>query len=200
MAYNFCAIQRKSDGKYLQTNGAFGTLDFSNNYTRARFYYGDPDDVSNYVSGYGGGDYRILEYWMPGDSGRNKPFSDETVIGNFLGSPGGANKVKIASWSRSDFFSIDTSDPATATFNTDAQNALNNRKVVILGFNGDQYAAAGYPEALPPSEFTERGIFDTLPDDLAYGEIVGFGGRNYYFWTDVGGDLSGQSIQYFIQA
>lgn len=197
MAYNFCAVQRKSDGKYLQTNGDFATLDFTRNYSSARFYYGDPDDVSNYISGYGGGDYRILEYWMPGNSALNKPFSNETVIGNFLGSPGGANKVKIGSWRRSDVFTIDTSDPATATFNTDAQNALNNWKVIILGFNESQYVTAGYPEVMPPEEYA--GVIPNLPNDLVYGQIMGYSRGSWYFWTGIGGDLSGQSIQYFIQ-
>ena len=95
MAYNFSAVQRISDGKYLLNTGEWGTLDFTSNYTRARFYYGDADDVSNFLSSYPSGDYRVIEYWMPGDTKTNLPKSNNTVLNNFLGSPGGANSVTV---------------------------------------------------------------------------------------------------------
>lgn len=93
MAYNFTAIQRISDGKYLLATGEFGTLDFTSNYTNARFYYSDADDAANYLSSYAGGDYRIIEYWIPGAPASNKPKSNSTILNNIQGSLSSANAV-----------------------------------------------------------------------------------------------------------
>jgi len=97
MAYNFCAVQRKSDGKYLQTNGTWGTLDFTSNYTTCRFYYSDADDVANYITSYPGGEYRVIEFWIPGSPNANRPKSNSTVLGNFQGSLYSANEVTVDS-------------------------------------------------------------------------------------------------------
>ena len=200
MAYNFCAVQRKSDGKYLQINGTFATLDFTRNYSNARFYFGDNDDVSNFLSSYGSGDFRVIEYWMPGDSSSNKPLSDATVLNNFLGSPGGANKVKISSWVWGADFSFDKDDAASQTFHTDALAAFGNRKIVLLGLNGAQFEAAGRPEVLFSDAFRGIAGSESLPEDLFYGEVLFWNTRAGVFswWTDIAGDLSGESIQYFI--
>ena len=93
MAYNFCAVQRISDGKYLLANNTFGTLDFTSNFTTARFYFSDADDVQNYLGSHPGGDYRVIEYWMPGDTGRNLPKSNSTILNNIQGSLYSANSV-----------------------------------------------------------------------------------------------------------
>ncbi len=93
MAYNFTAIQRISDGKYLLATGEFGTLDFTSNYTNARFYYSDADDAANYLNSYAGGDYRIIEYWMPGKPSANVPKSNNTLLNNIQGSLYSANSV-----------------------------------------------------------------------------------------------------------
>jgi len=200
MAYNFCAVQRKSDGKYLQINGTFATLDFTSNYSNARFYFGDNDDVSNFLGSYGSGDFRVIEYWMPGDSSSNKPLSNETVLNNFLGSPGGANVVKINTWDRNDAFTIDRRDAASLIFNSEAQQALNNRQVVVLGLNGSQYEAAGRPDYLPSDEFKGLQGSESLPADLLYMQIMSYSSRGdqYFAWTGILGNLSGESIQYFI--
>ena len=97
MAYNFSAVQRKSDGKYLLMNNTWGTLDFTANYTTARFYYSDADDVSAFVTSYPGGEYRVVEYWIPGTPGSNRPKSNSTVLGNFMGSLYSANEVTVDS-------------------------------------------------------------------------------------------------------
>ena len=97
MAYNFCAVQRKSDGKYLQTNGTWGTLDFTSNYTTCRFYYSDADDVANYITSYPSGDFRVIEFWIPGSPNANRPKSNATVLGNFQGSLYSANEVTVDS-------------------------------------------------------------------------------------------------------
>lgn len=93
MAYNFTAIQRISDGKYLLATGEFGTLDFTSNYTNARFYYSDADDAANYLNAYPGGDYRIIEYWIPGRPDSNLPKSNNTLLNNIQGSLYSANAV-----------------------------------------------------------------------------------------------------------
>ncbi len=95
MAYNFCAVQRKSDGKYLQTNGTWGTLDFTSNYTSCRFYYSDADDVANYITSYPGGEYRVIEFWIPGSTSSNRPKSNATVLGNFQGALYASNEVTV---------------------------------------------------------------------------------------------------------
>jgi hypothetical protein len=93
MAYNFCAVQRVSDGAYLLTSGEWGTLDFTSNYTNARFYYSDADDVAQHITGYPSGEYRVVEYWMPGDPQSNLPKSNNTLLNNIQGSLYGANSV-----------------------------------------------------------------------------------------------------------
>jgi hypothetical protein len=93
MAYNFCAVQRVSDGAYLLTSGEWGTLDFTSNYTNARFYYSDADDVAQHITGYPAGEYRVVEYWMPGDPQSNLPKSNNTLLNNIQGSLYGANVV-----------------------------------------------------------------------------------------------------------
>lgn len=97
MAYNFCAVQRISDGKYLLANNTFGTLDFTSNFTTARFYFSDADDVNNYLGSHPGGDYRVIEYWMPGNSSSNLPKSNQAILNNFQGSPYSANVVTVDS-------------------------------------------------------------------------------------------------------
>lgn len=97
MAYNFCVVQRLSDGKYLTNTGGWDNLNFTNNYSKARFYYSDADDVSTHISGYPIGDYRVIEYWMPGNPNTNRPFSNATVLGNFMGSLYSANAVVVDS-------------------------------------------------------------------------------------------------------
>jgi hypothetical protein len=95
MAYNFCVVQRLSDGKYLTNTGGWDNLNFTDNYSKARFYYSDADDVSDYIGGYPIGDYRVIEYWMPGSPTSNRPFSNSTVLGNFMGSLYSANSVIV---------------------------------------------------------------------------------------------------------
>jgi hypothetical protein len=97
MAYNFCVVQRLSDGKYQTRTGGWDTLDFTSNYSNARFYYSDADDVSQYISGYPGGDYRVVEYWMPGKPSGNRPKSNATILNNFMGQLYSANSVTIDS-------------------------------------------------------------------------------------------------------
>ena len=97
MAYNFCVVQRLSDGKYQTRTGGWGTLNFTNNYTNARFYYSDADDVQNYITGYPVGDYRVVEYWMPGSPSNNRPKSNATILNNFVGDLYSANSVVIDS-------------------------------------------------------------------------------------------------------
>lgn len=97
MAYNFCAVQRVSDGKYLLNTGEWGTLDFTSNYTSARFYYSDADDVAQHITGYPGGEYRVVEYWMPGKPNTNLPKSSSTLLNNFQGSLYAANSVTVDS-------------------------------------------------------------------------------------------------------
>lgn len=93
MAYNFCAVQRVSDGTYQLNNGTWGTLDFTSNYTSARFYYSDADDVAQHIQGYPAGEYRVVEYWMPGTPQTNLPKSSNTLLNNFQGSLYSANVV-----------------------------------------------------------------------------------------------------------
>jgi hypothetical protein len=186
MAYNFSAIQRKSDGKYKCVCGDWRTLDFTTNYTAVRFHFGDDDDASQYASAYGEGDFRVIEYWMPGEPGGNKPFSNETVIGNFLGSFYGANRVTIDALIEGNIFST-----STTVFREDAQTAFENRQSIFLVFTESEVNTYGIEGTLRGSDL--RGA--TMPSNY-YLNIGFFDGRYYYLDGFASVDFTGESFQY----
>ncbi len=183
MAYNFTAIQRISDGKYLLATGEFGTLDFTSNYANARFYYSDADDAANYLSSYPGGDYRIIEYWIPGIPQANVPKSNNTLLNNIQGSLYAANAVLADSVDyRGQFDRIVVRD---ATQYTEFQNAWNTNggqngyllftqdQIDTLALQGAQESARfGLGDAY--SEFFAVNIISTnqSPNSGGYRRIV----------------------------
>ena len=185
MAYNFCVVQRLSDGKYLDANGSWRTLDFTSNYSMARFYYSDADDVANYITGYPVGDYRVVEYWMPGKQNVNPPKSNNTLLGNFLGSLYSANDVTI------DTHRGDSFTSSTTIFQTSFNDSVRNRERMWLVLSEAEVATYGVEGAEPGSR-----IAGALQPDNFYFLVRDFDGRNYYFGGFAGGELAGQSFQY----
>jgi len=186
MAYNFSAIQRKSDGKYKCVCGDWQTLDFTSNYTAVRFHFGDDDDAAQYASAYGSGDFRVIEYWASGDPNTNKPFSNDTVIGNFLGSFYGANRVTIGTFIEGFLF-----DTSTDAFRQDAQTAFANRQRIYLVFTPDELGTYEIEGAL-----LGRDLAGATMDTNYYLNVADFDGRYYYLDGFTRQDLAGQSFQY----
>lgn len=184
MAYNFCVVQRLSDGKYQDANGSWRTLDFTSNYSMARFYYSDADDVANYITGYPNGDYRVVEYWMPGNQNSNPPKSNNTLLGNFLGSLYSANAVTIDSI-RGDFFTT-----STTIFQTDFENASRNRERMWLVLSEADVATYGVEGAIDGTE-----VGGALQPSEFYFQVIAFDGRNYFLGGFANG-MDGQSFQY----
>ncbi len=160
MAYNFTAIQRISDGKYLLATGKFGTLDFTSNFTNARFYYSDADDAANYLNSYAGGDYRIIEYWMPGKPGTNVPKSNNTLLNNIQGSLYSANAVTVDSVNYRG--TIDRMVVTDATQFTEFQNAwnANGGGGGYLLFTADQVGSLGLEGALEASRLGLDSVYN----------------------------------------
>lgn len=185
MAYNFSAVQRLSDGKYLCVCGDWRTLDFTSNYSAVRFYYSDADDVANYITGYPIGDYRVVEYWMPGSTSTNKPFSNNTLLGNFAGSLYQANSMTIDSARGETFTST------SQAFINAVVAALQNRVTPYLVFTSAELGTYGVEGASLGSRIPGA----STPTSY-YLSIFDYDGRNFYVGGFFGGDPSGQSFQY----
>lgn len=185
MAYNFCVVQRLSDGKYQTRTGGWDNLNFTNNYTNARFYYSDADDVQNYITNYPVGDYRVVEYWMPGKPATNKPKSNSTILNNFMGSLYSANTVP-GDLGGDRFVTNDATDRNAIS------TGLANRLVVWLVFSEEQIGAGRIEGALPGAEVGGA----SYPDSFYLQIIRDFGRGNY----QVGGfgSLRGVDIPYEI--
>jgi hypothetical protein len=185
MAYNFSAVQRLSDGKYLCVCGDWRTLDFTSNYTAARFYYSDADDVSNYIGGYPVGDYRVVEYWMPGSTSTNKPFSNNTLLGNFAGSLYQANSMTIDSARGETFTST------SQAFINAVNAALANRVIPYLVFTQAEVDSYGVVGAVLGNK-----VAGASTPTSYYLNIFDYDGRDFYVGGFFEGDPSGQSFQY----
>jgi len=185
MAYNFTVIQRVSDGKYLGTNGTFQTLDFTSNYTSVRFYYSDADDAQQFVDSYAPGDYRVVEYWVPGEPSSNRPKSNATLLNNFQGSLYRANSVTISDQSRD---RISTGDNE---FNIQASEHIESRAVgVYLVLSEEDLDTYGIRGAV----IGER-IRNASEPTKYYLQFIAWDGRNFYMASEANG-MGGNSFQY----
>ena len=184
MAYNFSVVQRLSDGKYQCTCGDWRTLDFTSNYSSVRFYYSDADDVSNYITGYPNGDYRVVEYWMPNTQNSNPPKSNATLLGNFQGSLYQANGVTIDSQSRDIFTS------STQIFINAMNDALRNRQMMWLVLTEDEIGNYGFRNFVPGAE-----VRGSLQPDAFYVQVRDYDGRNFFMGDNPSG-MAGQTFQF----
>ena len=93
MGYNINLIQRISDGA-IWTGADFREIITQNDYTRAQFIVGDPENIPNNFAGLSTGEYRVMTFLAQGFENFNLPMVNSVPFGNFASQPV-ANAVNV---------------------------------------------------------------------------------------------------------